>query len=182
MIVSLLLIISGIAMAWYVYENHIRAILAEQCLVDSYNCVTISYWSYENSVLFTLRPYGYSCWYDGDSIYVYDAIANTQLCPMTIIDDDTNIVKFVSAYKLQKTPFLFSTSSSNQQVCIESIESIKKYYEDLGVTEKTLRKIVPGFFISGSSRYNESGTRYQNSNFSVYDAINLLVNEKIIKI
>lgn len=182
MIISLLLVICGVSMAWYVYEKHVREALADQCLLDTFKCLTISYWSYENSVLFKLEPYGYTCWYDGDSIYVYDAIANTQLCPMTIVDDDANVVKFVSAYKLQKTPFLFSSSSTNQQVCVESVESIEKYYRALGVVEKKLRKNIPGTFLSSNTRYNEYGTKQQNSTFSVYDAINLLVEEKIIKI
>ena len=182
LILSVILIITAITAAWYIYEKHVRGILADQCLVDTYKCLIISYWSYENSVLFTIQPYGYTCWYDGDSIYVYDAITNTEVCPMTIVDEDTNVVRFVPAYKLQKTPFIFSTSTTNQNVCVESIDSIKRYYEALGVVEKKLHKNVPGVFVSGNSRYNEYGTKLQTSKFSVYDAINLLVDEKIIKI
>jgi hypothetical protein len=181
LIISVLVIISGIITGWYIYHGTVRDILVDQCVLETSTCVNLSYMSYENSVVFTVEPYGYTCWYDGDSVYVYDAIANTETCPMTQMEDGTT-KNFVSAYKLQKTPFIFSSSSTNQTVCIESIDEIKAYYTGMGAIEKKLHKRVPGMESDKDKAYNIYGSKQSNSTFSVYDAVNLLVNEKIIKI
>lgn len=178
--ISVVIIIAGIVMGWYIYETSVRQILVDQCLLETGSCVKLSYLAYENSVIFKVEPYGYTCWYDGDSVYVYDAIANTETCPMTKTEDG-EVKRFVSAYKLQKTPFIFSSSSTNQRVCLQTADETREYYLGMGAVEKVLHKRVEG--VGGREKgYNIYGSKQRNSTFSVYDAVNLLAEEKIIKI
>ena len=171
--VSIIILLSGMATAWFIYEMSVKKILEERCLLATYKCIAISYWHYGNSLLFTIEPGGYYCWYDGNDIYLYNSVTNTNTCPMSIDGSES----FVSAYKIQKTPFIFSSSATNQTVCVEPPTSIIRYYENMGSQKKILRKNIPDVYDQKIGK-----GRHRFSAFNVYDAINLFVEEKIIKI
>lgn len=185
-IVVVFLIITGILVGYLCYKYIIKPFILEpNCLIDTETCVKMSYWNYGNSVLFHMEPSGYWCWFNGEDVYVYDSIQNTETCSQSLTDcedgENCRKITFTPAYKLTKVPFVYSSQDTSENVCIESIEELKEYYESLNVKKKFLHERIPYTFFR-SHGYTTNGYKQLSVKFSVYDAINLFESKNIIKI
>lgn len=184
-IVIFMIVIVGISLGYLFYKYVVRTtILEPNCLIDTNTCVKIAYWSYGDSVLFHMEPSGYWVWYNGTDLYLYDSISNSESCTQSLSDceDGQNCrnVTFSPAYKIPKVPFVYSTESTYENVCIENVDQLIEYYESLNVKKKYLHERV-AYQLLNSMGYSKNGYRQPSMKFDVFDAMKLFENKNIIQ-
>lgn len=178
---SIFIVFTSICLGYLIYKYFIyEKVLYPTCLVDTKTCVKVLYYSHGNSVLFHQEPNGYWGWFDGEDLYVFDASLTSSKCPTGISQDkDGNDVEYTSAYKITPVPTIYNTSSSNQVVCVETVSSLIKYYENLNVKKRYLYDRVDKRFVTSSDQLSSKEVTVK---LDIYDTINLLEENKIIKI
>jgi hypothetical protein len=181
--VNVMVVILGVCIGYLLYKYFIRThILEPACLIDSDTCVKMSYWSYGNSVLFHVEPNGYWCWFNGTDLFIYDATLTSSKCPQGIYEDSNlGEMKYQSAYKLDRLPNIYSTTNNQQIVCIDTVDSLIRYYESLNVKKRLLYDRVP-YELLKSSGYTRKGYKQLSVKWDVYDSINLFNQKNIITI
>lgn len=182
---SFVVVITGFCVGYLLYKYVInKKILEPLCLTNSSNCVTFDYWNYKNSILFNLTPNGYWCWFNGQDLYLYNTITNTSTChEVDVCDGSGDCVKteFSSAFKIPKDPTIYNSGSTYENVCIESVDELIKYYESLNVRKKVIKYRVPKKLITQTG-YSVNGYLSPVNKLDVYDCINFFVNKNIISI
>ena len=110
-------ILLAIATAYVIYRGIIDPhILNPLCLTDSNNCVQLSYYKYNNSILVNMQPTGFWVWYNGNKAFLYGQ--NTgNVC------NDPN---FETAYVIDKS------GVTNGYECINKLDLVKNYYSSRG--------------------------------------------------
>ena len=183
-IVIFAIIISGILLGYLLYKYGVRTFILETaCILDTNTCVKIAYWNYGDSVLFHMEPSGYWAWYNGTDLYLYDSISNSESCSQSLSEceegQNCRNVTFSPAYKIPKVPFVYSTESTYENVCIENVDQLIDYYESLNVKKQILHDRV-AYQLLNSVGYTTNGYRQPSVKFDIYDAMKLFQNKNII--
>lgn len=182
-IFSVLIVVTGVCVGYLLYKYVVKTqILEPSCLLNTNTCIKIMYYVHGNSVLFHAEPNGYWGWFDGDSLYIYDYSLTSQKCPNgTIIDENGSKVEYQSAYKIPRVPTVYSTSTTNEIVCIETVSSLIQYYENLKVKKRYLYDRVPQELISSPTDIFGTATEI-SVKLDIRDLMNILEKNKIIKV
>ena len=80
-LITLFIIIIAILTGYVIYKYIIeKYILMPFCLVDTDSCTKIEYYSFENSVLFSIPPSNYWIWYNDGKAYTYGELKSKSSC------------------------------------------------------------------------------------------------------
>ena len=137
----------------YVYLFKPR-VLENLCLVNTNNCVSIKYWSFQNSALIHMQPTDYWIFFTGITAFSYRKTAmSSKEC------GSYEGREYEPAYEVSLT-----TGLPTGYDCVLSLEEVKKFY--------TLNSVEPGYL------YLKRDTR----EYGVRDALNSLSDEGIINL
>ncbi len=116
------------------------------CLTNSNACINITFYNYGNSVLCYFDNSPIKLFYDGENFFVFELTIG-RICSSD----------YSPAYKISG-----KTGIREGYYCVKKFTDIQQFYDNNGVSPKTLTKHV------GSG------------NFDIYSVINLLLSENII--
>lgn len=142
-------VISGILITVFLLKPYVFEPL---CLINTNQCIQISFRKYKNSVLVHMQPTGYWWWFNGEFIFVFGLPTGRQ-CegknfePAFVIDTRTAKVK---GYE-----------------CVTHLENLIKFYKD---DRKAKEQHI---FICMKNK---------KKNFNIYDAFDQLVLKNIIQV
>ena len=176
---AVIIAVVGVCIGYLFYKYFIREKLLEpSCLLGSKTCLKISYYKYENSILFKVMPEGYWAWFDGEHLYIYDGNLTNSKCPTHSKNEKGEDIVYQQVYKLNRVPVIANTTNTHEIACIEQVSDIVKYYESLNVKKKYLYKRLDKSVFE-SSGYTTSGYKQPSYKWSVYDTMNLLQSKKL---
>ena len=172
----------GILVGFLIYQILLRPlVLIPLCLVNNEDCLSISYYNVDNTVLVNVSESDYYIWYDGEKIYLYEPSLGLECSPSiedskpascssdsdckigkcidNSCDCDPNDLPFQPAYEIDISN---TTEIPRGYVCIRALECVRHFYKS-----KTNKNII---YVK----------RNGNTNFGAVDLINELIKRKII--
>ena len=168
-----LLIITAIITGILIYYTLVvKYILTPLCLVNSNECLYISYWNYNNSALIHMEPVGYWIWFNGSKAYIYNVDGeNTCL-------NNSDGTSFKPAFPLDMYP----EAQPEPWLCIQDIESLIDLYENkLGVTKKFIYNRIPNNSTSPSQGDLIPPKKIKGPvSLSAKDILNIMENKNIL--
>ena len=115
--VRLFVIIIALITSYVLYNHFVyKSILYPLCLVETNQCVQISYYKINNSILFNMEPTGYWCWFNGKNAYMY-GIVSGHLCKNTEYEPDY----VINLSSPSAAPMGYE--------CIQNLNSLIEYYK-----------------------------------------------------
>ena len=151
LMIVIIAIISAYILYSYVVDPHI---LTPLCLINSNECVRISYWNYENSALIHMEPSGYWVWFNGEKAFVFNVFTGNEC-----ISDPDDKAKYSPAYIVDPV-----TGLPHSYECIRTFDDIQSFYKSKGSKKQFIYK------------------RKNVKKFNILDVLNLMSDKNIINL
>jgi hypothetical protein len=177
----------GILVGFLIYQLLLRPlVLSPLCLIDTEDCLSISYYNVDNTVLVNVDQSDYYIWYDGEKIYLYEPTLGLECAP-SIIDSppapcssdkeckigkyvlgkcidgscgcNPNNLPFQPAYEIDISKV---TEIPKGYVCIRALQCVRHFYQS-----KSIKNML---YIKRAGKVD----------FGVVDLVNELIKRKII--
>ena len=171
----------GILVGFLIYQILLRPlVLKPLCLVDTQECLSLSYYNIDNTVLVNVEKNDYTLWYNGKKIYLYEPTlglkcspsiedvkplsCDSKACESECIDgicgcDPSKPLPLQPAYEIDIANV---TEVPKGYVCIRALPCVQHYYKS-------------------KAKKNYIVIRRSNPDtFSVTDLVNELIKRKII--